>query len=173
MRSSFESTVEQPRPEAPQHASHKFRLAIFLLTLTVLLVGMSCSTVTNLLKTGSTGANPQAGEWSAVFQYTTGGGEDIHWTLDFTVDEGGNQLSNATVLYYYGEMTPDTQATVLLALQPVEIKNGTFAISFSDWRGYSMSTYEFAGQFTSSTQAKGTAKIGDESHGWTAEPATK
>jgi hypothetical protein len=137
----------------------------------LLMLGTSCKSIASPSSPAATASKPQSGKWLASLTYPASGGQDVTWALVFTVSEDGKQISSAQASHYLGQLTPDTRATVLMALQPEEIENGSFSISFTEFSGFTTYTRTFEGTFTSSSQATGTLKTGGETYAWTAAPA--
>jgi len=145
-------------------------LVIGVLIAFPLMLGMGCKSITGSSKPTATASKPQSGKWRASLTYAASSGQDVTWTLVFTVSEDGTQISSAQAMHYLGKLTPDTQATVLMALQPEEIKNDSFSISFTEFSGYTTYTRTFEGIFTSPSEATGTLKTGGAIYSWTATP---
>jgi hypothetical protein len=101
----------------------------------------------------------QKGKWTASLQPNT----NVTWTLIFSVDANGKQIASGALLNF------GKTSTVLL--QPVDIKNNQFKLSFQYMNGFALSTYEFDGAFTSVSTAAGTVDIGGKNYQWTAAPA--
>ncbi len=144
---------------------------IWILSVLILAAGMACNGVTSTLQAGQASSKPHAGKWAAQVKYKTSGGDEMTWALSFTVSDDAKQITQAQVMHYLGELAPDTEATVLMALQPVDIENNSFSISFSELSNYSMRTYKFKGNFASASRADGTLAIGDTTYPFTAAPA--
>jgi hypothetical protein len=151
------------------HMSKRSWLVIGVLSVFLLMVGTGCNAIVGS-KPAATTSRPQSGKWTASLAYPVSGGQDVTWTLVFTVSEDGKQISSAQATHHLGKLAPDTQVTVLMALQPEEIQNDSFSISFTEFSGFTTYTRKFEGTFVSSSQATGTLKTGGATYPWTATP---
>lgn len=159
--------------EIAKEASHMTRTRLLLTGVSLiclLLLGTGCSSIMGSFGHSGAASRPQSGEWKATLTYPGSGGQDVTWTLVFTVSEDGKQIDNAQAMHYLGKLTSDTQVTVLMALQPEEIEGDSFSISFTDFSGYATYTRTFEGTFTSPSEATGTLQIRGETYSWTATP---
>ncbi len=148
-------------------------LTHFVLSLLLFFVSMSCSIASNLSNYAAANGKPQPGDWKGSLQFKNNGGYDQTWILVFTVNKDSNQITQAEATHYFGDLTPDTQVSVLFDTNSPEVlKNNSFEFSFSEMNGFSMDSYTFDGTFTSSTKVKGTLKLGNTIYEWTASPTS-
>lgn len=144
--------------------------SLFLLFLSIMLVLVCAGCDSNPVATTDT---PQAGNWKTEFTVKSKGEEDYHWTITFTVNEDGETVSSTQMLYYQGELTPNTQASFCIYQSDLSLVKNFFEFSFSEWNGYIQYTYEGKATFTSATEAKGTINIHDKEYKWTAAPVSE
>jgi hypothetical protein len=72
--------------------NRRYLLVTGFLSVSLLVVGMSCNPVAVLLDSATTDSEPQSGEWSGSLSYPTSEGQDVTWHLSFTVTEDRKQI---------------------------------------------------------------------------------
>jgi hypothetical protein len=118
----------------------------------------------------SQGIVPQSGDWQAEITTKSGDSKDLHWWVEFGINEDDHMVRYARLLYFYGRFEDNSSVPILLTVPSKQEETGSFSVTIAEFKNGTTHSYPIKGIFTSETKAEGTISIDGNEYRWTAAP---